>query len=143
MKISNIFERDYNWSNLIIAIVDNQIIGFALVRASENMHDLKDSNFYYYLSDIIVKSDFRNRGIGTRLLEEAHASIGSNPLVASALKDNLASIGLLSKFMKCYGYSKMGKYARFVDNEHYDKLYGILKMNHQKQNLFLKNKNNQ
>lgn len=127
LKISDIFERDYNWTNLIIAVVDNQIVGFALIRESNNMHDLQDVNFYYYLSDIVVKKDFRNRGIGKALMEEAIACTDSAPLVASALNDNLESIGLLSKFMTSYGFSKTGMYVRFVDNKYYSKLYGNMK----------------
>ena len=124
LKISNIFEKDYVWTNLIIAVVGEQIVGFALVRSSDNMHDLKSSNNYYYLSDIVVKKEFRNQGIGKQLMSEAIACTGDVPLVASALNDNLESIKLLSKFMTCYGSSKSGKYQRFVDNKHYDILYG-------------------
>lgn len=124
LKISNIFERDYNWTNLIIATIDNQIVGFALIRKSDNMHNLRDVDFYYYLSDIVVKKDFRNQGIGKALMTEAIACRDDAPLVASVLNDNLESIGLLSKYMICYGFSKTGKYARFIDNRYYAKLYG-------------------
>ena len=57
-------------------------------------------------------------------MEEAIANIGNVPLVSSALYNNLESISLLSKFMTSYGFSKTGKYVRFVDNKHYEKLYG-------------------
>ena len=45
------------------------------------------------------------------------------PLVASCLKDNDASIRLLSKFMTSYGTSDSGKYLRFIDNNSYIKLF--------------------
>ncbi|MBQ8192819.1 MAG: GNAT family N-acetyltransferase [Bacilli bacterium] len=124
LKISDIFERDYNWTNLIIATIDNQIVGFALIRTSNNMHNLTDVDFYYYLSDIVVKKNLKKQGIGKALMTEAVACRDDAPLVASILNNNLAAMGLLSKFMTCYGFSKKGKYARFIDNRHYAKLYG-------------------
>lgn len=81
------------------------------------MHNLRDTGFYYYLSDIVDKKVFRNQGIGKALMTEAIACIDDAPLVASALNDNFESIGLLSKFMTCYGMSETGMYARFVDNK--------------------------
>ena len=124
LKVSDIFERDFNWANLIIAVINNEIIGFALIRQSNNTHNLKESDFYYYLSDIVVKKDFRNLGIGKELMKKVIESRSDAPLVASVLKDNQASIGLLSKFMKCYGVSMTGRYLRFVDNKYYNQLYG-------------------
>lgn len=124
LKVADIFERDFKWSNLIIAVVDNQIVGFSLVRSSENTHNLKNVDAYYYLSDIIVKKDFRSQGIGSALLETALSGIGDMPLVASVLRGNIPSILLLSKYMKCYSASNSGKYLRFVDSKTYHRIYG-------------------
>ena len=124
LKVPDIFERDYKWTNLIVAIVNGQIVGFSLIRLSNNMHDLKDSSYYYYISDIVVKKEFRNQGIGKNLMETVIENRSDAPLVASALSDNIASIKLLSKFMKCYGTSRTGKYLRLVDNKSFYQLYG-------------------
>lgn len=124
LKIADIFERDFKWTNLVVVIVNNQVVGFALVRESENKHNLKEASSYYYLSDIVVKKEFRNQGIGELILKTVISSIGDDPLVASVLKDNLPSIRFLLKCMKCYSVSDSGKYYRFVDAKTYDKLYG-------------------
>lgn len=123
LKQGNIFQKDLPFTNLLIACIDNDIIGFALLRTSENTHNLKEANNYFYLSDIVVKNGYKTRGVGTELLEKALECCGEYPLVASVLKENELSIKLLSKFMTHYGKSKTGKYYRFVDNSTYYKIY--------------------
>ncbi len=100
---------------------------------SENMHELKGSDSYYYISDIAVRKKYARKGIGTVLLATAIKNRGDLPIVASALKTNRSSIRLLSKFMSCYGISKKLKYLRFVDNASYNKLYGGI--NPEEQNI--------
>ena len=88
LKVSDIFERDYKWTNLIIATRDDKVVGFALIRLSDNKHNLKNSNGYYYLSDVVVKRKYQNLGIGTAIMSEAISCTKKLPLVASVLKDN-------------------------------------------------------
>lgn len=43
LRQGDLIDRDYNWSHLIIAKVEDKIVGFLLVRFSEtNMHDIID-----------------------------------------------------------------------------------------------------
>jgi len=123
LRQSDIFAKDFDWTNLIIADIDGEIVGFALIRLSKNMHNLIETNNYYYLSDIVVKNAYKKMGIGTALIEASISCKKGIPLVASVLMENQASIALLSKFMTSYGVSKSGRYLRFVDNESYSKLY--------------------
>ena len=124
LKVSNIFQRDYNFTNLIVASFEGKIVGFALVRLSDNQHNLRGKTEYYYLSDIVVDRQYQGHGIGTALMGETLLRCLNMPLVASCLNENQASINMLSKFMTCYGVSDSGKYLRFVDNQHYNILYG-------------------
>ena len=57
-------------SDFLLAILDNEIIGFSLLYEKE----IKGLSLlipckYAYLQDFIVKEKYRNRGIGTQLLE--------------------------------------------------------------------------
>lgn len=124
LRQANIFEQDFDWSNLLIARNENQIIGFALIRNSFNTHNLKDVTSYYYISEIAVKNDYKRKGVGTELMTTATSIIGDKPLVASVLKENEPSLALTSKFMKCFGESESKRYLRFVDVNSYKKLYG-------------------
>ncbi len=125
LKQADIFEEGLRWTNLIIAVDGDKIVGFMLVRDSTNTHDLGgNTERYYYISEIAVSSKCKRQGVGTSLLENAVASKGELPLVASVLSDNAPSIGLLSKFMTRYSSSRTGKYQRFVDKESYKKIYG-------------------
>ena len=124
LRQRDIFEREFQWTNLIIARNGNEIVGFLLIRFSSNTHNLKNSECYYYISDIVVKNKYKRQGIGTMMLRKALECRGDLPLVASVLDDNEGSKNLLSKFMRCYGNSGSGRYLRFVDSESYHKIYG-------------------
>ena len=121
LKISNIFERDLNWTNLIVAILEGKVVGFALIRLGNSEHGLRGE--YYYLSDIVVSNKHRHKGVGTALMKSVLSCTKKMPLVASCLIENRISTKLLSKYMTCYGLSNRGKYLRFVDNKTYNKLH--------------------
>ena len=57
-------------SDFLLAVLDNEVIGFSLLYEKE----VKGSSLlipckYAYIQDFIVKEKYRNRGIGTQLLE--------------------------------------------------------------------------
>ena len=91
---------------------------------SDNKHSVDNTENYLYVSDIVVKNEYKRKGIGTMLMGKVMEIKGELPVVASALKTNDASIKLLTKFMTCYGESPKKMYYRFIDNETYSKVYG-------------------
>lgn len=57
-------------SDFIVAVIDNSIVGFSLLYEKEVKGlSLLIPCKYAYLQDFVVKSECRNRGIGTQLLE--------------------------------------------------------------------------
>lgn len=57
-------------SDFLLAILDNEVIGFSLVFEKEVKGlSLLIPCKYAYLQDFIVKDKYRNRGIGTQLFE--------------------------------------------------------------------------
>ena len=132
---ADIFKYGYNWTNLIIAKTEDKILGFLLIRKSDNNeHDLIDTDCYYYISDIAVRKKYQGKKIGTLLLMNAIKNKKDLPLVASALSSNEKSIGLLSKFMINYSSSRTGRYKRFADKDSYLRLYDNKEIDIKKRN---------
>ncbi len=61
---------------VFVAELNNEVAGFATILAKVESEEIEDGDFEYGLvSDLVVASDFRNQGIGKKLLEavETHA----------------------------------------------------------------------
>lgn len=60
-----------NESDIFVAEIENEIIGFALVQEQETLpHNSIVPHRFAYFMDVMVKSEYRNKGIGTRFIEK-------------------------------------------------------------------------
>lgn len=55
-------------SYYIVAVEDNKIIGVLISEITHQLHRTKKSSF---IEDLVVKKDYRNKGIGQLLIQEA------------------------------------------------------------------------
>lgn len=92
---------------ILIAEVDDEVAGYAMVLTRVTSDELEDGNFEYGLiADLMVLREHRGQGIGQKLLEaaEAHArDRGVRWLRIGVLAKNAAAEGLYAKM----GYSKI------------------------------------
>lgn len=117
LKQSNLIERDYKWSHLVLLKRQNKCLGFALMRFSEyDQHNTSFDN-YYYLSQIVISKNFQHEGLGTYLLNYILENVNDIPLIASVHKNNTASLRLFGKNM--VPYSQNNNYVRFMDKNFY------------------------
>ena len=65
----NTLEKLYktNNSKSLLAINDRKVVGHILV---ETKYDIKNDRFYYILSNLIIKKEYRKLGIGTTLIKK-------------------------------------------------------------------------
>lgn len=57
-------------SDFVVSVIDEKVVGFSLLYEKETKGlSLLIPCKYAYLQDFVVNSEFRNRGIGTQLLE--------------------------------------------------------------------------
>ncbi len=123
LKKADLLKKDLGWRYLVTAEIEDVILGFALIReATEDKHKTSLKS-YYYLSQIAVYKKIQKHGIGTALLNEVITLTDGSPLVASCLKDNVASQSLLGKMMKIYNQTK--NYYRYIDNATFDKGFDL------------------
>jgi ribosomal protein S18 acetylase RimI-like enzyme len=83
---------------VIVAEVDEKVAGFATILTKVKSEEIEDGGIEYGLvSDLIVASKFRRRGIGRRLLEAAESYAKANEvrwLRIGVLAENQSADGL-------------------------------------------------
>jgi ribosomal protein S18 acetylase RimI-like enzyme len=98
--------------------VNNELVGKIKVTHSE------DENFYG-LSRFYVEKEFRNKGIGTKLLEFVINKYGNHDLVLNVAQNNIKALTL---------YKKHGFVITYIENnpKHGDKFYVMTRVELQK-----------
>ncbi len=94
-------EKDYNQTGFIVAELNNEIVGFCRY-INDNTHTKEIKGIDCELLAIYVKSDLKNKGIGTKLFNHVKTEFikqGKHNMILWCLKDNTPS----KKF-----YTKMG-----------------------------------
>jgi len=97
---------------VFVAESNKEVAGFATILAKVTSEEIEDGDFEYGLvSDLVVASDFRNRGIGKELLEAVETYAKSKEvrwLRIGVLADNHVADGL---------YDSMGFKRLYVERE--------------------------
>lgn len=93
----NTLEKLYktNNSKSLLAINDRKVVGHVLV---ETKYDIKNDRFYYILSNLIIKKEYRKLGIGTTLIKKLEKYARKNKiyyLEYNLLNPNKATINFL------------------------------------------------
>ncbi|HNP36355.1 MAG TPA: GNAT family N-acetyltransferase [Woeseiaceae bacterium] len=112
--LPQIFERCEDCDGIVlIAEIDGEVAGYTSVLNRVTSDEIEEGSLEYALiSDLIVASRFRGRGVGRRLLQaaEAHArSAGVNWLRVGALANNHAARALYESAGFSYLYVELEK----------------------------------
>lgn len=101
---SSSFDKDTEGEFILIAKIDNEIVGFTSIWLDDN-----------FLHHLYIKNHFQRRGIGTMLLNLTTKKIDSN-ITLKCLKKNEMAINFYLKNgwkLKSKGTSTEGKYILF------------------------------
>ena len=97
---------------VLVAELNNEVAGFATILAKVRSEEIEDGDFEYGLvSDLVVSSNYRDQGIGKKLLEAAESYAKSNDvrwLRIGVLAENQIADGL---------YDSMGFKRLYVERE--------------------------
>ncbi len=94
-------------SHYLVAISDNEILGFAGIKAFLEEADIMN---------IVVKKSYRNQGIGTLLLEnliQLAISLDLTSITLEVNEENLSAIHLYQKF----GFNQIGIRKNYYQNK--------------------------
>lgn len=100
------------YGKIIVAEIDDEIVGFASILSKVTSEDLDDGGLEYGLvSDLVVAKNFRNRGIGRKLLEASES-------FARERNVKWLRIGVLAANQSADRlYDSMGFEKRYVERE--------------------------
>ena len=97
---------------VLVAEVDDEVAGFATILTKVRSEEIEDGDIEYGLvSDLVVAGEYRQRGIGRKLLEAAESYARANDvrwLRIGVLADNHSADGL---------YDSMGFNKLYVERE--------------------------
>ena len=102
---------DYNTIGLV-AKADSDIAGFILSQV-----EIENNTLYGHIITINVASNYRRKGIATRMLKEMEQILrekGINECHLEVREDNLAAL----KLYQTSGYSKIARLEKYYGNKH-------------------------
>ncbi|VVB75251.1 Mycothiol acetyltransferase [Candidatus Tiddalikarchaeum anstoanum] len=106
------FRKEFKNSTFFIAEVNSEIIGFLkcrvkIAKEDSKIHHISEGEKYVDLDSVFIKKNFRNKGIGTKLLKYCIANVrrvGYKKVIASADSKNLQK---LVKFYERQGFKTL------------------------------------
>lgn len=93
-------------STYYIAKISNTIVGFAGIwQAVDEMH----------ITNIVIKKDFRQKGIGSKLLEKLIETTKQKNIVSLTLEVNCKNLPAIKLYEK-YGFEYVGRRKKYYNN---------------------------